>query len=437
MRILFITAFYPPHVVGGWEQLVEELNLRLREKGHTTRVLTSDYAVGNGVRDKDVDRLLHLEAEVDHYVPSSVFFYRKRLKASLEATRRAIESFAPDTVFIHIMWNLSRGVAWMAERLCPGKIVYYMADHWTWAPGPHLEYWQDPATSRAKRSLKRALAPLAMKWICSQNRRFELKLDRVLCVSRAISNELQEHSIADPANLHVVYNGVDIEVFHPPSRPRPATSGALALVYAGSLVWHKGVHTAIQALGHLKDRHKDDIRLSIFGSGHPDYEKHLRQLVHERGLLDRVEFRGRVPRERMPSLLREFDVLILPSTWEEPLARITQEAMASGLVVVGTLTGGTGELLVEGETGLTFDKENPEQLARQLVRLRENPQLLGELSDRGRKAVAERFDIRLMVSEVESHLESMLQSGSTPGIQPGGRVPGATADRENSPMKLT
>jgi glycosyltransferase involved in cell wall biosynthesis len=157
-------------------------------------------------------------------------------------------------------------------------------------------------------------------------------------------------------------------------------------------------------MGLLKERNLDHIQLSIFGSGHPDYEKHLQNQVKDRGLSDQVVFGGRVPREEMPALLRKYDVLLFPSTWEEPLARITQEAMASGLVVVGTLTGGTGELLVEGETGLTFPKEGPEELARQIVRLQEDPRLLRQLSKRGRKEVKERFDIRRTVSEIEQHL---------------------------------
>lgn len=409
MRILFITAFYPPYVIGGWEQLVEELNLRLRERSHTTRVLTSNYGATRNEQESDVDRVLNLEAELDHYKPSSLLTYRKRITENLEATRRVIESFSPDITFVHIMWNLSRGVPWMAERLCPGRVVYYMADHWTWSPDPHLRYWQDAALSEPKRTLKKGLAPFAMRWVRSCNRSFKLKFERVLCVSQAILREMKERVGVDPSNLHVVHNGIDTELYHPPRQERPLVSATLSLIYAGSLVWHKGVHTAIDAMGLLKEQNLDHIRLSIFGSGHPDYEKHLRRLVHDQDLSDRVEFGGRVPRQEMPSLLRKYDVLVFPSIWEEPLARITQEAMASGLVVVGTLTGGTGELLVESETGLTFSKENPKQLVRQIVRLREDPQLFSQLSRRGRKEVKERFDIRRTVSEIEEHLEDTLR----------------------------
>ena len=72
------------------------------------------------------------------------------------------------------------------------------------------------------------------------------------------------------------------------------------------------------------------------------------------GLDSKIRFVGQVDRYEMPSVMIEHDVLVFPSVWEEPLARVVQEAMASGLVVIGTVTGGTAEILRDGVTGLTF-----------------------------------------------------------------------------------
>jgi glycogen(starch) synthase len=106
----------------------------------------------------------------------------------------------------------------------------------------------------------------------------------------------------------------------------------------------------------------------------------------------------------MPSILQQFDILIFPSIYEEPLARMTQEAMASGLVVVGTTTGGTGEILSEGETGLTFAPEDEEGLADQVTRLITDPDLYCRLSQAGRQTVLENFTLDKMVNEIEAYL---------------------------------
>ena len=107
--------------------------------------------------------------------------------------------------------------------------------------------------------------------------------------------------------------------------------------------------------------------MTLVGSGHPDYEAFLRDLVERERLQDFVTFHEPVSKDEMPAVLQQFDVLIFPSIYEEPLARMTQEAMASGLVVVGTTTGGTKEILRDGETGLTFAPEDADGLAEQVT----------------------------------------------------------------------
>ena len=144
--------------------------------------------------------------------------------------------------------------------------------------------------------------------------------------------------------------------------------------------------------------------MTLVGSGHPDYEARLKQQIAEANLADHVILAGRVPRAEMPDLLRKFDVLVFPSIWEEPLARMMQEGMAAGLVVIGTLTGGSGELLVEGETGLTFAPEDAAGLAQQIVRLRDEPELRIQLAQTGRDRVLAQFDIERMIDEIEAYL---------------------------------
>ena len=71
--------------------------------------------------------------------------------------------------------------------------------------------------------------------------------------------------------------------------------------------------------------------------------------------------------------MRQYDILVLPSVWEEPLARVMQEAMATGLLVVGTNTGGTGEVLVHGDTGMVFPRTDAAALAECIETAAANP----------------------------------------------------------------
>ena len=420
MRILFISAFYPPHVIGGWEQLVEELNDGLRLRGHATHVLTSthglaatDSAADSAAADSaaadsaaGVDRTLLLESNLQYYQPTAMFSYRRRIQHNLDATRACIEQFQPDVVFVHIMWNLSRAIPWLAEQLLPGRVVYYVADHWAYMPDPHESYWRDGAGDPLRRTLKRLLAPLPLRIVAQDRTRFTLAFDRVLCVSEAIRTSMLAHLPAlDAQRVQVVYNGIDLHAFAFQQREIGPQHAGLRLLYAGSLVPHKGVHTPIAAMHELaRQGALGQTHLTIVGAGRPDYEAFLRQAVMDQGLQECVTFAGRVPRSEMPAQLAAHDVLVFPSEWPEPLARMTQEAMASGAVVIGTLTGGSGEILIDGETGLVFAPKDAATLAAHIRRLQSDPVLFAHLAANARRQVEAKFSFERMLDQVEEVL---------------------------------
>jgi glycosyltransferase involved in cell wall biosynthesis len=103
--------------------------------------------------------------------------------------------------------------------------------------------------------------------------------------------------------------------------------------------------------------------------------------------------------------------LLFPSVWPEPLARVVQEAMAVGLVVIGTTTGGTPELLQDGLTGLTFAAEDADGLARQIGRLARDPALFETLAQAARQTVESRFTQERMVDEIEAYFQKLGRNG--------------------------
>ncbi len=409
MRLLFITAFYPPYEIGGWEQNVRDLNHLLRQNGYETRVLTSSHGVQHPSREPGVDRVLHLETDIFHYRPTEFVGYRRKVKANIEATTEVIESFQPDIAFVHVMHQLTWAVPHTAENLLPGRVVYYMANSWPNEIDPHASFWKSPARSGLRQAAKTAASVLPLRTIKNEMGRYQLKFEHVMCVSRAILEDLAENAGIPRSHLTVVHNGVETDLFRPGLSADLNEKRPLRLVFAGSLFPHKGVHTAIESLkmldrqGRLQNSH-----LTIIGSGHPDYENQLRDLVSEMGLSERIHFHGRVPREQMPALLPQFDIMIFPSIWNEPLSRGMQEGMAAGLAVVGTLTGGTGELLVEGKTGLTFRPSDASHLAERLHELDRDRPLLQRLAAAGRRAVEERFTLNRMLTEMDAYFHRVL-----------------------------
>ena len=404
MRILFLSNFFPPARPGGYTQWCHEIAERLAEQGHTIEVLTSCYELAKvPAGEHNIFRLLHLEGDLNYYQPLHFFTrWKKQHRENLVVLEQTVKDFAPDLVFVWGMWALSKALPALAEQLLPGRVVYYLSDYWASALDMHTMYWQSATRHESMQSPKRVLGKVAMSMLAKEGQP-DLKLEHVICVSARVRDLLVEAGLPIQ-HARIIHGGTDVERFLG-IRKRDYSSGHLKLLYAGQLVRHKGIHTAIEAMARLVNQQRlNQITLTLVGSGHPDYEALLRDLVERERLHDFVTFRRPVSKEEMPAILQQFDILIFPSIYEEPLARMTQEAMASGLVVVGTTTGGTKEILKDGETGLTFTPEDADGLADQVTRLISDPDLCCRLAEAGRQTVLENFTLDKMVNDIEAYL---------------------------------
>ena len=91
------------------------------------------------------------------------------------------------------------------------------------------------------------------------------------------------------------------------------------------------------------------------------------------------------------------------------MARTVMEAMAAGLLVIGTQAGGQREMLRDNENALVFEMENPMDLADQLARALDEPHLRLRLARSGQQMILERFTLKRMVDDIESWLRSIVQ----------------------------
>jgi glycosyltransferase involved in cell wall biosynthesis len=190
----------------------------------------------------------------------------------------------------------------------------------------------------------------------------------------------------------------------------------LRLVYFGRLIHDKGVHTALEALNLLNQRGlADQFQLTILGSGHPDYEAKLHQMVETFGLWNQVEFVRQVPREEIPQWLGRFDSFVFTSIWPEPMARSVMEAMAAGLLVIGSEVGGQMEMLAHDQNALTFRAEDAPGLAEQLLEAWQNPAQRRQLAQAGQQMVLERFTLKRMVNDLEAYLLNISHAHSVVG----------------------
>ena len=145
--------------------------------------------------------------------------------------------------------------------------------------------------------------------------------------------------------LVTIPNGVDTDAFSPAER-RAALD--VNVVCAARLIERKGQHHLLEALARLHGSCRRPVRVTLVGTG--DAEPKLRDLAARLQIAEAVTFQGYVPREAMAQVYQGADIFVLPSQ-QEGMSIALLEAMASGLPVVVTQTGGTDELVTKGLNG--------------------------------------------------------------------------------------
>jgi glycosyltransferase involved in cell wall biosynthesis len=171
------------------------------------------------------------------------------------------------------------------------------------------------------------------------------------------------HAVDGGVSVSLVPNGVDLDAFQP-GDPVP-DDGPLRLLCVGRLIERKGQHHLVNAVKELVDE-GIEVTLDLVGTGdaQPMYEAQVRKL----GLDGRSRLLGYIPREEIVQHYAAAHVFVLPS-YNEGMSVATLEAMAAGLPVVVTRTGGTAELVEEGVNGLTFEWADVGMLTEHLRRL--------------------------------------------------------------------
>ncbi len=156
--------------------------------------------------------------------------------------------------------------------------------------------------------------------------------------------------------------------------PRPAPDGTLRIGFTGQIAPHKGVHLLVEAFRALQLQGRK-VELHLYGGleARPDYVARLRRLANDD---QRVHFHGRFEHHQAVQILGQLDVAVVPSIWYENSPLAIMEAHAAGIPVVTAALGGMAELVRDGVDGLHFAAADSADLARQLQRLLDEPELL-------------------------------------------------------------
>jgi len=287
--------------------------------------------------------------------PGNVLVLRHPRPGRLLAEVKRCDVFVQNQISLQTVWP---------ALLLPRRVVFI---HQTWIGGRPAS--QDPI-SLLKRLVLRRGANLA--------------------ISRAIAEDL-------PVPATVIPNCYDDLLFQaPPPGKRPFDLG-----FIGRLVSDKGAGDLLEGLCQIAGNGVHP-RVLIIGDG-PDRAS-LEQIAHAAGLDDQIHFSGSQPQHEAAELLRQVEVLVVPSRWPEPFGIVALEGIASGCVILASDAGGLPEAV--GSCGLTFPNGNVPELARLLGRLLNDPALRTRLREHA-PAHLERFSTRAVMDRYEAFLRNL------------------------------
>jgi len=330
----------------------------------------------------------------------------KELRSEISAEQDAV--FASDTYGLLLNTALRRSLdeldaEWGIEA------VYERFSLWSWAALHFARERAVPFVLEVNAPLvaeQQAWRKLSLRPIATALERLMLRSADVVCVPSEPLQAYVRHVAGRRRRIHVLPNGVDLDLFRQPSGPTPRRvaqrlRGRFVVAFLGSLKpWH-GIRPMWRAFLALR-RRVPSAHLLVIGDGpmRPFLEQAAAQLDD-----DAMTLTGAVEHERVPALLALAQVGVAPYPVLDPFYFCPLkviEYMAAGLPVVASSIGDIPRLVTHERTGLLVPPGDSRALARALARLAANPRLRQTFGQRARERAHARFGWDATAGRIEA-----------------------------------
>jgi glycosyltransferase involved in cell wall biosynthesis len=416
MRILIATDAFPP-VSGGSGWSTYELARALRARGHHL-VIVQPWAERRP-EPYDGFNVIGFQSSAPPVPFVRNYFRNERLYHRLGAFLRTLIR-EEHIDLVHGQHELTGPAVVAAARAEHIPSVVTVRDYWP------LCYWsdlmQDPAGSVcagcSARAMTRCLPPRvgaawplatpAIPYMRANLRRKQQALalaDAIIAVSSPVSSYLHERSpLLAAARIECIPNGVDIARVRRLMQDVEPPMATPYAVFVGKLAANKGV----AILADLLSEARISMPMVIIGSG-----AERTRLMNAAARSNRdVRVLDWLDRDEVFRWLAFSSMLIFPSNWPEPLSRVLLEASALGVPIAAMATGGTGDVIVDEESGLL--STSIEEFAGDIARLEAEPALRARLGSGAARRAQTCFDINTVTDRMVQLYEE-LASGSTAG----------------------
>ena len=398
LRVVFVSMHTSPVAdpgsgdVGGMNVVESALADALADRGHQVEMITRRADTESpDIRElRPGVTLRQVPAGPPTPLPKSVIDdHIDEFAAGLRAVAR------PDIVHSHHWMSGVAALAWAREMGVP----HVQSFHSVAAPPNRPLSDGEPPESPRRVDGERVVARLS---------------DTIVAISVAEARTVVDRCGADPDRVVIVRPGVDLDLFHPADTRTPdanptegngaASAGATGdngyVMFIARLQPLKGPDLALRALSHIEQWQRPHLLVTgDVSEDFAEYAAELHELVRRLGLSDFVTFTGAVDRPRLAQLLRDAELLLVPSH-SETFGLVALEAAASGVPVLAAAAGGLREAVAHQETGQLIDSREPEDWGRAMRHVLHSPGLRASMG-RAARIHARRFEWRWSAARLE------------------------------------
>jgi glycosyltransferase involved in cell wall biosynthesis len=189
---------------------------------------------------------------------------------------------------------------------------------------------------------------------------------------------------------HVYQNVINSEDI--PNYSSPNNRDSLELIYVGGITPARGIQTVINAISLIPS--EIQISLNIYGKG--IYQDHLKNMVTNLNLSDKVHFKGFIDQSDVIKTIQDHDIALIPhyrsiqNNNSSPNKLF--QYMSTGRAVISSNCDSIERVIKGSGAGITYSDKNSQELSKALIELSENPERVREMGEKGFKAVKEKFN---------------------------------------------
>jgi glycosyltransferase involved in cell wall biosynthesis len=385
MKIMVLSALYPPNSPGGAEKSVALIAEGLAAGGHDVSVVTlHDESTETETIEEGVTVLRRplrnlywpFSPEDRRSVPARMTFHlMDTLNLPMARTvSELVRRRQPEIVLSNQIVCFST-LSWKAIREAGVPILHSLRDFYVLCPNSKMFRNDKPCNKQCA----------DCRVLAYPRKRMSRHVDGITGVSQYMIDRHRACGLF-PSALYLppILSAVTATAVVS-ARLTAAPEPVRHFGYIGRVTPEKGIDRLLDGLLSLPP---ERWKLLIAGTGPDTYLEHLRKRCA--GLP--VGFLGFVPDSRFYSAV---DVVVVPSIWEEPQPRAVLEAFGRGLTVIASARGGIPEIVRPGETGYLVDLDNPQEMAAAIARTADQPMEGRAYGEAGRRMVVARTRARV------------------------------------------